>query len=84
MEDVLKRMDKVEKRLDTVVANFQETVNLKDWRIQRLEKEIVKMSRAIDAIYRHNEAARAAVERHYGTRHGAIVRELIAKESADA
>lgn len=37
--------------------------------LQLLIDEVGRMRRALDAIYGHNEAARAAVVRHYGTTH---------------
>lgn len=40
---------------------------IEDWRRQR--GEIKRMQIAIDAIYNHNEAARAAVIKHYGLHH---------------
>lgn len=43
-------------------------------RAAALEGEVVKMRNALDAIYNHNEAARAAVVQHYGLHHSEIPR----------
>jgi len=53
-------------------------------RIAELESEVVRMSKCLDAIYNHNEAARVAVVEHYGLHHSALVRECIAKKLTPA
>jgi hypothetical protein len=44
-----------------------------------LMSEVIRMRDALDAIYRHNEAARAAVVLHYGTTHAPVIFELRAR-----
>jgi hypothetical protein len=41
--------------------------------VGELIEEIRRARKALDAIYNHNEAARAAVIQHYGLNHGYVM-----------
>lgn len=89
-KDVLDRLKAIDERIAGIETNLVEVLNQKDdvneWLQKRLKNRdatIVLLANAIDKIYRHNEAARAAVVQHYGRTHAPIVTDLQlrAKES---
>lgn len=72
-----KRLDNIEKGVVQLVEINGVRHQIKDRRIRTLEREIVRLARGVDAVYNHNEAARATVIQHIGIHHRAVVRELL-------
>lgn len=80
--------DKINERLDNIEMLLSENQQVhelriaqKDRDIEIREKEILKLVKALDDVYNHNEACRAAVKQYYGLHHNAVVREIQARRA---